>query len=177
MYTFYFDMDNVLADFESRIPKYAIDTNRPSDQLDEIAKEQKRRMWRQIEQTPTFWRNLPMIYGVKNMLHVAKSHGNMYVLSKTPKTKNFVRGASYVKFIADEKTEWILCKLGDFFDKQHIIIICDSNKEKLIQPTKNDILIDDRIDNVNAWCKSGGRGLHFIGAQDAIMRLKNEKFM
>lgn len=161
---FYFDMDNVLVNFNAGIPKYAINTNRPSKKLNDQEHANKKKMWLEIERNHDFWRNLPAMRDANLMLITARIYGELFILSKTPSAKNFMNGQEYVKFIADEKREWILRNMGEFFDDKHIII-CDTDKAKFMNPSWRDVLIDDRQDSVLEWSKFGGHSIHFKAPQ------------
>lgn len=169
-------MDGVLVNFNAHAPKYAFGTNRPTEKLDDTTRAAKAKMWHDIESKPDFWHNLPMTDGIKSVLDVAGNIGKLRVLSKTPKAKNFIGGDKYVAFVASEKRDWILRNLGNYFNTKDIII-CSGPKGELITPTKKDILVDDRIDNINEWCEMGGRGVHFVKAQDAMLAILHERFM
>ena len=175
-YRFYFDMDNTLVDFNAHLPKYALDTNRPTEKLDADARAAKLQMWHWIENTPNFWHDLPITDGIRSVLNIAGDMGKLYVLSKTPKARNFIGGDKYVAFVASEKRDWVLRNLGNYFNTKDIII-CAGPKGELISPNRNDILVDDRIDNINEWREIGGRGLHFTNARDAYLAIKHERFM
>ena len=165
----YFDMDGVLVDFEA-VTGDVKDLNHPSSELSPEKRAEKKQFWLNIEQNPDFWADIPVMENIKDLLNVAKSKGEIFVLSKTPSAKHFVAGQDYVDFVASEKRKWILKKLGNFFDNEHIII-CDGDKGKLIQPSVNDILIDDRPENITEWQLCGGRGIVFMNSIDTIKEL------
>ncbi|MEE1029925.1 MAG: hypothetical protein UIC65_02790 [Alphaproteobacteria bacterium] len=165
----YFDMDGVLADFNTATGN-AKDLNHPSSELSPEKRAEKKQFWLNIEQNHTFWADIPVMKNIKDLLNIAKSKGEIFVLSKTPSAKHFVAGQDYVDFVASEKRKWILKKLGNFFDNEHIII-CDGDKGKLIQPSKNDILVDDRSENITEWESCGGRGLLFVNSVDTKQEL------
>ena len=112
-----------------------------------------------------------MMPDAKYMLSAAQSIGEIFILSKTPGAKHFAGGNEYVKFVANEKRNWIKINLPEFFDEQHVII-CDGNKGQLIRPTHNDILIDDRPENITEWKKYGGRGILFTNAIATANKIK-----
>lgn len=165
----YFDMDGVLADFDAATGN-AKDLNHPTSELSPEKQAEKNQFWLNIEQNHTFWADLPVMENIKDLLNVAKSKGEIFVLSKIPGAKHFVTGQDYVDFVASEKRKWILKNLGNFFDCEHIII-CDADKGKLIQPSVNDILIDDRPENIIEWQLCGGRGIVFMNSIDTIKEL------
>jgi len=170
----YFDMDGVLVDFAygARMCQNFADLNHPSEDLSPEQREAKRLFWLQIEQQDNFWCNLPVMDGAEQLLTVAKSVGEIFILSKTPGKKHFVNAEKYVQFVADEKRKWVLKHLGKFFDNEHIII-CDSKKGALAKPSHEDILIDDRCENIAEWESCGGHGILFINSIDSVNKLKN----
>ena len=172
----YFDMDGVLVDFAYSAPKNenADDLNHPSEKLSPENREAKKRFWREIEQQDTFWRDIPKMSNIEELLTFAKSIGEVFILSKTPSAKHFIGGEKYVDFVADEKRKWVLKNLSNFFDSEHIII-CSGPKGDFMNPTKQDILVDDRPENIKEWENNGGIGVLFIGVKDSIERLKRYK--
>ena len=155
----YFDMDGVLANFDFMTPNSAI-FNHPSETLSLELRAAKKQFWLNIEQNKNFWRDIPVMPGTENMLNVFQQYGELFILSKTPGAKNFAGGSKYVDFVANEKRKWILQNLGKYFDSKHIII-CDGAKGALIKPTQDDVLVDDRDENISEWIGCGGRGILF----------------
>ncbi len=171
----YFDMDGVLVDFEHgarNVYQNFADLNHPSEELSPEQREAKRQCWLKIEQQGDFWCNLPVMNDAEQLLGVAKSVGEIFILSKTPSAKHFVNGEKYVQFVADEKRKWVLKHLGKFFDDEHIII-CNGKKGALAKPMPEDVLIDDRCENINEWESCGGRGILFVNSIDSANKLKN----
>lgn len=171
----YFDMDGVLVDFEygaRNICQNFADLNHPSEDLSPEQREAKRQFWMKIEQQDDFWRKLPVMDGAEQLLSVAKSVSEIFILSKTPGKKHFINGEKYVQFVADEKRKWVLKHMGKFFDDERIII-CDGKKGALAKPMPEDILIDDRCENIAEWESCGGRGILFVNASDCTNKLKN----
>ncbi len=167
----YFDIDGVLADFDS-MTSGAAELNHPSSEMTPEMREAKKKFWLNIEQNFSFWADMPVMENIQELLTVAKSIGEIFVLSKTPGAKHFLSGQKYVDFVADEKRKWIAKNLGEFFNTEHVII-CDGKKGKLIQPNKNDILVDDRPENIKEWESCGGRGILFINSISAKQELLN----
>ena len=167
---FYFDMDGVLADFDSCAPKSKQSLNHPYESMSDIEKQVKRQFWLDIEQNKNFWRDIPVFSGIKDVLKSAQTKGEIFVLTKTPGAKHFVGGQEYVDFIAREKTDWILKNMSEFFDKKHIIV-CDGKKGALINPSSNDILIDDRSENITEWEQHNGRGILFDDVSHVIQEI------
>jgi 5'(3')-deoxyribonucleotidase len=166
---FYFDMDGVLADFDSSAPKNSQALNHPSESMTDTEKQAKRQFWQTIEQNKNFWRDIPLFPGIKDVLKSAQTKGELFVLTKTPGAKHFIGGQDYVNFVTKEKIDWILKNMPEFFDEKHIIV-CDGKKGALIKPTENDILVDDRAENITEWEQHNGRGILF----DEISRVIKE---
>ena len=155
----YFDMDGVLADFDSMVPNSA-KLNHPSESLTPELRAAKKRFWQNIEKNKNFWRDIPVITGTNQMLSTFQKYGELFVLSKAPGANKFIGGATYAEFVASEKRQWVLKHLGHFFDDAHIII-CNVPKGAAMNPTQNDILVDDRPENIQEWESHGGRGILF----------------
>ena len=163
-------MDGVIANFDSMLPGSA-KFNHPSEHLSEKERAGKTQFWQTVEQTPNFWADMPVIKDSEHMLSVARDKGEIFVLSKTPGAKHFKSGQKYVDFVASEKIKWVLKKLPGFFDKSHIII-CGKSKGAFMHPTPDDILVDDRIENINEWAEHGGRGILYTDAISTAQKIK-----
>lgn len=165
----YFDMDGVLADFDSMYPNNK-DLNHPSEDLSQEKRAAKKLFWEKVEKQPGFWRDIPVMANTEYLLKTASGVWEIFVLSKTPGADKFVGGQKYVDFIANEKRKWIATNLSKFFDAKHVII-CDGPKGELMRPSKTDILVDDRQENISEWELHGGRGILFTNAVDVAKRL------
>ncbi len=161
----YFDMDGVLVNFDTNAAGGA-NLNHPSETLSPELKALKTQFWQKIEQNKNFWHDIPVMPRITELLSTAKQYSELFVLSKTPGAHHFVSGQTYVDFVANEKRNWIAEHLSEFFDANHVII-CDGAKGKLIHPTKDDILVDDRKENIDEWISQGGTGVLFKNAIDA----------
>ena len=170
---FYFDMDGVLADFQSMSPDTA-NFNHPMDKLNDEMRAAKTAFWQNIEKNNNFWRDIPIMPGAEDMLKAAQSVGEIFILTKTPSAHHFVTGQKYIDFVTTEKREWVLKHLGQFFDAEHIIV-CDKKKGAFKHPTPDDILVDDRPENITEWNEHGGRGILFTNARNATQEILSYK--
>ena len=173
----YFDMDGVLADFDKSadaIFPRTINLNLSGSDLADQLRLQKQERWKRIEASPYFWRDIPQIPNVIELLNIADKMGELFILSKTPATKYFSTGETYTNFVVAEKKNWVLKNFAKYFKEQNIIIT-NIDKDKLIKPTINDILIDDRIQNITKWRNAGGTGILFTSPQDTISALSDFK--
>ena len=104
------------------------------------------------------------------LLTTASDVGEIFVLSKAPRAEKFIGGQKYVEFVAKEKRKWIASNLSRFFDAKHVII-CNGQKGKVMQPNNQDVLVDDRQENITEWESHGGVGVLFTNALDTANRL------
>ena len=63
----YFDMDGVLADFNTATGN-AKDLNHPSSELSPEKRAEKKQFWLNIEQNQTFWADIPVMKNIKDFL-------------------------------------------------------------------------------------------------------------
>ena len=180
----YFDMDGVLADFEKSATKivreiapkascynYA-DLNRPSECLTPDQKEIKVQFWRSLAGTD-FFKNLYVLSGANEMVKLAYEivDENLFILSKAPSASNFEPGSDEQEIMAQQKIDWALDKFSDYFLPENVIIVKGGKKGDFIKPTKTDILIDDRHDNIENWESIGGSGILYTSAENVMKEL------
>jgi len=171
----YFDMDGVLADFDgmaNKLRRPSAEFNQPSELLGDEQRAAKQEFYKTIEGTD-FFADLAIIPGAIDILDAARrvAGENLFILSKAPKAKNFVTGIEYQKQIARQKTEWALKHFGDYFAPARIFIVMDGAKNESVVPTKNDILIDDRPDNIEKWTAGGGAGILYTSPAAVVSAL------
>lgn len=169
----YFDMDGVLADFDlAAIPfsQGRTDLNNQGKLMTRDALDAKKSRWQRIEEARDFWANIPVMKSIEKMLDAAQNYGELFVLTSVPSAKNFVAGTLYVDFIESEKRAWVARYLSKYFTPKNVIVTRIA-KERLIHPTQNDILIDDRVGNVADWMAAGGRGIVFKTPEQTIKDL------
>lgn len=162
-------MDGVVAHFDALYPD-SKEFNRSSKNLSQNKRVQKDLFWKEIEKIPSFWHDIPVMKNIEQLLSTAKRIGEIFILTKTPGARHFVRGQEYVDFIAKEKRQWILKHLPRFFDDKHIIV-CQQDKIKVLHPSFEDILIDDRQENIDEWTAQGGQGILFTTVLDTEKKL------
>ena len=102
-----------------------------------------------------FWINLEWLGDGKRLWKYIEKH-NPELLS-APSRQNESRVA---------KHDWVNKELPGV----HLILRSAKHKKDFAGP-KN-ILIDDRIDNINGWRESGGIGIHHVSAKHTIDQLK-----
>ena len=127
------DLDGVLADFEQGVK------NKFNKSVDEI---KPSLMWGVINKSNSFFESLPWMPRGKELWDRIKHH-NPIILTGVP--NGCATGA-------EQKRNWCAVNLG-----QHIKVITCASKDKPIYCLPQSILIDDRIDNLNAWIEKGGK--------------------
>lgn len=166
-------MDGVLADFDAAAAPFSqgrTDLNNQGKLMTSDALDAKRARWHRIEETRDFWANISVMKDIDALLDAVSGCAELYVLTSVPSAKNFVAGTLYVDFIEREKREWIARHMAKYFAPKNVIVTRIA-KERLIRPTENDILIDDRTGNVADWMAAGGRGIVFKSPAQAIKDL------
>lgn len=170
----FFDMDGVLADFDravSGVPGYISVLNKASRNLPIAQRYIKKKNWLAIEKISSFWSGMLPVQNVNMLLDYAQSCGEMFVLTKVPSPDKFINGERYVNEIANAKRQWINNNMSQYFNPQNVII-CDGDKGELIKPNRQDVLIDDRYENIVNWYDAGGMGILFKDSNRAMRELQ-----
>ena len=170
----FFDMDGVLADFDkavSVIPGYNSVLNKASRNLSIAQRDIKKKNWLAIEKISSFWSGMHPVQNVHLLLDYAQKCGEMFVLTKVPSPDKFANGERYVNEIANAKRQWINDNMSQYFIPQNVII-CNGDKGELIKPNRQDVLIDDRYENIISWYDAGGMGILFKNPLNAIQELR-----
>jgi hypothetical protein len=169
----YFDIDGVMANFHSAIKSHSSEINHETSDLPQNLLDIKRQRWLAIENISGFWESLPEINGIRKVLDIAKkSDADMFVLSGVPNPKNFVYGDNYLDVIKKEKINWVMSHFKEYFKRENIIISCGS-KAHCVKPSHDDILIDDRPENIADWNNFGARGIVFQSVDQTIKDLED----
>jgi len=157
MTTLYLDMDGVVADFD----EYAFRMLGvpPSEGIypDHI--------WVQLASNSRIYRDLKIIEGsiefVNECSSIAKNYGlDLLFLTAVPK-------ANDVKWSFYDKVKW-----AESYFPGIPVHFGPYSKDKYHHCTPGDILIDDRLSNIEEWCASGGISIHHQNHIDSIDKLK-----
>ena len=159
-YIIYCDLDGVLADFEARFEHFA--GLSPDEYRKEIAKKYGEKQvdkmfWDLIDKQigVRFWRGIPWMPGGQQLWDYIKQY-NPTLLSAPSKEESSKIG----------KRVWV---------KQNIPgakLILRSASQKHQFSGENQILIDDRVDNIEQWKSKGGIGILHTSASNTIKQLK-----
>ena len=172
----WFDMDGVLANFEQAAKKvdgFKAEFNVATDSLPDDLKKDKEAFWLKIRENNNFWDNLePIEDGVR--LWGLLRHLQPRILTAAPRfniPEEEVFFHPWYLEVKEKKLVWAKKNLNisddDFFctisKLKHLYIEGDEN---IIN-----VLIDDRMDNINHWEKNGGVGIFFKNFQDASSQI------
>ena len=152
-YKLYCDMDGVLVDFEQgyndltqeKAPGFNSTYDKP-------------KFWSAINKAGAkFWANLPWMPGAKDKLWEYIKKFNPTLLTAPSLDPSSELG----------KQEWV----DKHIPGTPIVFRQAKDKQKEVN-SPNDILIDDREDNINRWIAAGGIGIHHKSIKDTIEKLK-----
>lgn len=167
-------MDDVLVDFSGGLKKFNIINNsqfihKPKNEWTALQIELDKQV-QDCMNTPGFFRDLPMNKGADKLWVKA---ANPYILTAWPKTtKDRDR-------VGREKREWIEDKFGAIPENRFIYCSREDKAKYAIKYTgevsplfNRNILVDDMIDNCEAWERSGGIAILFKHMEQACSDLK-----
>ena len=147
------DMDGVLADFVTGVesPEFL---NGP---LTHDAEYDLRKL--ELSNKGLFAK-LPKMPGMDELINHIKDSGEYWeILTATGNVNRAV--------VAKDKNKWI----REHVDPGVLITCTIKGKDKAVFAKPNHVLIDDRLDNIQAWIKAGGIGIHHRNAQQTIQNL------
>lgn len=145
----YCDMDGVLVDFDGSFEKKhgILPYKLPREEL-----------WEIVINTPNYWINLPKLQDADELVNYLNKTG-FQILTGLP-----AYGFDKAEV---EKKQWLKNHYG--IEKG---VICCLSKDKQNYGKPNDILIDDRPNNIEKWEAMGGIGILHTSAKDTINKLK-----
>ena len=162
-YTIYLDMDGVIADFDQRFMDVSGMT--PNEYKD---KHGLKKFWNLIdkENKVKFWVGIPLMPGAKELVDYISQYD--YEILTAPS----VRKQSKIG-----KTVWLRKIHPDLFPNTPKINFKPAKEKHQIKTnlTKTDILIDDKVSTIDTWNSSGGTGILYTSANNAIQQLKKLK--
>ena len=150
----YCDMDGVLVDFDNEFERNhgVLPYKLPREEL-----------WQIVLDTKDYWVNLPKLDGADKLVKYLNKFG-FQILTGLPQY-GFDKAQK-------EKKQWL---------KNHYGIedgvICCLSKDKQNYGKPKDILIDDRIANIERWEKMGGIGILHTSVDETINKLKELNYI
>lgn len=137
------DLDGVHAQFDESVMELTGVTPKTLDDAGIL--------WSTLEKYPSFFSDLKPYPEMVELFHETKDKvGHVRVITGRPRKEKFPNSAQH-------KIEWAKKHLDPNLD---VVVCLSRDKQKHISKEhENDILIDDRIDNINRWVKAGGIGI------------------
>ena len=146
----FIDLDGVVADFDAHIEA----TGKRDAQ--------GRNKWNELDYD--WWAKMPPAPGAREFFNEAKKLGEVRFLTAPVLSEDCFAGkAAWVRKFVPEEGKSALKRL-----------IMASSKDKYYLAGPDRILIDDRLENVEAWIKAGGIGIHHTGDFSVTMKLLRE---
>lgn len=156
----YFDMDGVLADFDSGVEGLAhFPRHNQADQDDEKVDA----MWEAVRAVSHFYDRLEPLPGALEMFcKVRDKFGDrVEILTGLPKPYRNIPDAE------SDKRRWVSRLLSD----KIVVNACIREDKIKYCRDASCVLIDDLESNIEAWRKHGGTGLLHISPEDALKKL------
>jgi len=147
------DMDGVLADFVQGVegPEFL---NRP---LTHDVEYDTRKL--ELSNNGLFLK-LPKMSDMNDLVDHIKSSGEYWEILTATGDVNRQR-------VAADKNQWI----KEHVDPNVLITCTIKGRHKAVFAKQNHVLIDDRLENIEAWTKAGGIGILHKNAQETIEKL------
>jgi len=163
----YFDMDGVLADFDSGVTNLC--GLRPLAQGEHRSKEEDDLMWEKIREVGHFYDRLdPMPGAVELFNEIYDKYGDKCeILTGIPKPKRGILTAG------DDKIAWAHRILSPTL-KVNIVY---REEKKNYCTGKGSILIDDLRSNIDDWISYGGTGILHISSEDTKLQLRDKNLL
>ena len=159
-YTIYLDIDGVIADFNQRF--IDISGMTPDEYRD---KYDNKKFWDLIdeENKVRFWAGIPVMVGAKKLVDYVSQYD--YEILTAPSIKKQSRLGKMI---------WLRKIHSDLFPDTPKVNFKPAKQKHQVKPnlTKSDILIDDKASTINTWNSTGGTGILYTSAEDAIKQLK-----
>jgi 5'(3')-deoxyribonucleotidase len=158
MTSLFVDMDDVVADF----------TKKAIELVGYIAKDGQKKYpikdWQLFLNNPRLYRDLDKCIDADCIVHTCKhiantKNWNVIFLTAVPRDNDF-------PWAFTDKIEWARIHFPEI-----PVWFGPFSKDKHTHCTPGDILIDDRINNINEWIKSGGIGILHTTSAETIQQL------
>lgn len=164
------DLDGVLADFDAGLHRLGhlneANMNRSREEMDTAARAWKDALYAAIAGTG-FFRDLPAIADA-HRLWTAIRHLDPVILTAVPR---FADPADVTE-AAEHKYAWV-CATFEPIPRARFIATTSRDKPLYIKQSlpRPQVLIDDRVKNVDAWRAAGGMAVLHTSAADSLAQL------
>lgn len=150
------DQDGVLADFDGY----------KKENLSEEAQTDDDQMWAEIKKIPNFYRKLKATPYARKLWDAIKLCGSdRCILTALPRKTTMPDADT-------DKRLWTTDKRAPVFGGEKVVVkFGPYSRDKYKHAEPNDILIDDRQDNIDQWIAAGGIGIFHNGDVDRTIRL------
>ena len=157
----YFDMDGVLADFDSGVRNLCNMEPLPQSEDQPVGYDDE--LWRRVRETGHFYDKLEMIPGAKELFdYVYKRYGDKCeILTGVPKPRRGITTAG------DDKINWV----RRLFSQEVKVNIVWREEKPDYCTGKDCILIDDYELNIKEWENCGGTGILFSDAESVLYKI------
>lgn len=172
--TIYTDMDGVLCNFDKQfekltgVPTKEFEAKNGTDKFWDVILKEGSEYWSSMDEMPNF------DYYKKELLNLTSDgRFKVKVLTSTSADKilrshSKQEALNFIRDIEFGKKQWI----KEHWNSPIQIIFSGSGKGKSRYATKNSILIDDLTPNIESFIASGGSGIIYTDAHQAIDELK-----
>ena len=166
----FLDLDGVLADFDAGLARlgHAAGTgmNRSREEMDADARARKDALYAAIAGT-SFFRTLPAMADA-HRLWTAVRHLDPVILTAIPRFEapdHFAEAAAH-------KYAWV-CATFEPIPRERFIATTSRDKPLFMTPDspRPQVLVDDRVKNVEAWRATGGVGILHATVADSLDQL------
>lgn len=156
---FFLDMDGVLVDFNKEFQKHLPGHTEETDWT-----------WQELHALcPDIYKDAPAMEDLYVMLGYIQQYSDVWhILTAIPKRWNWPN-------VTKHKRHWANLYLPEISDDR--ILFGPYAEDKQFHCTGPfDVLIDDKIRNIEQWRAKGGTGIRHVSAEDTIGQLKEHGF-
>jgi 5'(3')-deoxyribonucleotidase len=156
MNTIFLDMDGVVADFELMAQQIL-----SKDKSLPLGYRYSDEEWSMLKSNPRIYRDLPLVDGskkfVEDILAFAKEHNiDVLFLTANP-VRNDIPWAFW------DKVNWAMKYFPGI-----PVWFGPNSVDKQLRSMPGNVLIDDRLSNIEQWNSNGGKAIRFTGSFDEV---------
>jgi hypothetical protein len=142
----YLDQDGVLSDFERQLQTHNISPDLPRVEF-----------WEKVQKTPKFWISMPLMPGARNLVDYLKKYEIPIEILTSPAKDPKCRPGKLV---------WL--RAHGFNFPVHF----SRAQNKVSYASPDTVLIDDKLETIEAWNKAGGIGILHKNVGDTMRELE-----
>lgn len=154
---FFWDMDGVLYDFDKLFAEVMPGVDMEDDDA---------WSWEELHRVcPNMYLDGKVMPGIRDVFYYAASVGKNYVLTAVPRRWPWPN-------VTKHKRNWMFANFGLPHERIRFGPYAE-DKQYHIREKKSDVLIDDRIRNIEQWRARGGIGIHHTSPEETLNQIKN----